>query len=313
MHPNYIVKTPKLLYIDRYGYIYPDCKTYKTPIIGHLEDPEIINKVIRCVFGTEEKPVFNMITVEVSSLCHAKCFYCFQEDGKRGECYRYYDSLMDFLDRLDTYWLFFSGGEILDQKDAMDFMIRYRQRHPDVWVHLKTNGNASADRVDFVSSCCSSAMVSFNGFTASSCRTLMDVDLEKTIRFCEEVKQRQTTNLCVKFLNSPVCISELPDFLEWAIQTRAKAIAIQTVYHYSFDAAGKSSRGEHAFSGLDSPYWQQVYGRVAVRIEKVLAKYADVLNQDTCNLASDKELFRLLPLSEQTRALFRTDGVYIIE
>lgn len=37
-HPNYRVKQPNLLYIDRYGNIYPDCKTYKTPILCHITD-----------------------------------------------------------------------------------------------------------------------------------------------------------------------------------------------------------------------------------------------------------------------------------
>jgi len=313
MHPNYTVKHPKILYIDRYGNIFPDCKTYQSNIVGHISAEGIAEKVIKELFSETETPIFNMITVEVSSLCHAKCFYCFQEDGKRREKYLYFRQLMDFLGKLQTYWLFFSGGEILDQPDAMDFIRKYRKKYPDTWIHLKTNGNAGMDKVKFIEECCNSVMVSFNGFTNSSCQTLMKVDLDRTIQFCEAIVQNTSTNLGVKFLNSPICIAELPDFLNWALEINAKAIAVQTVYHYSFDEKGKSSRKEHVFNGLSGEYWKEVCQRVAVRTEAVLHVYKNRLNQETCNLACDKKVLQILGLSEEYARLFRTDGVYVIE
>lgn len=313
MHPNYIVKNPKLLYIDRYGNVYPDCKTYKTPKLGHVSDINITNYIKKKLFSENEEQIFNMITIEVSSLCHAHCFYCFQEDGRRGEKYEFYQYLMEFLASFRTYWLFFSGGEILDQQDAMNFMLAYKEKFPDTWVHLKTNGNADLDKVNFIDKCCNSIMISFNGFTYSTCKTLMNVDISKTFEFCEAIKENTSTNLCVKFLNSPVSIAELPEFLEWAILIKAKAIAIQTVYQYSFDMNGKSNREESVFTGANSEYWKNIYIRVSNRIEHILKKYSGEINSNVCNLSADKETFDIIKLSNKSQQLFRTDGVYLIE
>lgn len=313
MHPNYVVKKPKLLYIDRYGYIYPDCKTYLSPVIGHICDEDITNSILKKIFLKNEEPVFNMVTVEFSSLCHAKCFYCFQEDGRRGEKYLYFDLLMDLLEKINTYWLFFSGGEILDQADAMQFISDYRKKKSDTWIHLKTNGNANLSKIDFIDHCCDSIMVSFNGFSKPTCETLMCADIDKTIAFCENVKRKTNTNLGVKFLNSPVCIAELPDFLEWALHINAKAIVLQTVYQYSFEQEGKSIRQESVFYGLSNEYWNHIFSRVSKRTEAVINNYFEFLNSGTRYLSADKKTFEVLQLSYDIQKTFRTDGVYIIE
>lgn len=312
MHPNYSVKTPKILYVDRYGYVYPDCKTYKTPSIAHLTEADCFEKAVDFVFGANEEIIFNMVTVELSSLCHAKCLYCFQEDGLRGQKYEFFDELMVFLEKVKTYWLFFSGGEILDQLDAMNFIKEYKTKNPSTWIHLKTNGNANLDKIDFVNNYCDSIMVSFNGFTASSCDVLMDVELSKTVKFCEEIAKNGKTNLCVKFLNSPVCINEISDFLEWSISIKAKTIAFQTVYQYNY-SGGKCNRESHMFDNLDSEYWNEIYRRIALKVENVLEKNKGTINTDICNLATDKVLFDLLKISNEHKEMFRTDGVYIIE
>lgn len=313
MHPNYIVTEPKILYIDRYGNIYPDCKTYCSSIIGHISDENIVDSVLGKIFSAGEKRIFNMVTVEFSSACHAKCFYCFQEDGKRGERYLYFGQLMDFLLKINTYWLFFSGGEILDQPDAMGFISDYRKRCPHTWIHLKTNGNADLKYVDFVGNCCNSAMISFNGFSEASCRTLMDVDIRKTINFCENIKENTQTNLGVKFLNSPICVAEAPNFMDWALKLNAKAIAIQTVYQYSFDAKGSSSREKNVFEGLHSEYWDNIIQRTSRNIEYVIRSYKDKINQDTRYLSADKMTMKILQFDSEIQKMFRTDGVYIIE
>ena len=312
MHPNYSVETPKILYIDRYGYMYPDCKTYKTPSIAHITESNCFEKVVSFIFKSDEEKIFNMITVELSSLCHAKCLYCFQEDGFRGEKYKFFDELMAFLEKAKTYWLFFSGGEILDQPDAMNFIKEYKIKNPSTWVHLKTNGNANLDKLDFVNNFCNSIMVSFNGFTTSSCDILMDVELSKTVKFCEEITNNGKTNLCVKFLNSPVCINEIPDFLEWSISIRAKAIAFQTVYQYNY-SDGKCNRESHMFGNLNSEYWNGIYNRIAFKVDNLLEKNKAIINTDVCNIATDKVLFDLLKISDEHKKMFRTDGVYIIE
>lgn len=313
-NPNYSVTVPKLLYIDRYGNIYPDCKTYKTDVICHITDLKALEKINRAVFGTVAGGIFNMITVEVSSACQANCVYCFQRDGHRNDKYAYYDYLLSLLGQLEAYWIFFSGGEILIQKDAMDFIRKYKEKNPHTWVHLKTNGNAEMDLIPFVLDTCDSVMVSFNGFSAATYKTIMNLDIEKTMRFCMKIREAGKTNLGLKLLNSPITIAETPDFLEWALSLSPRCIALQTAYNYEVETSGKSHRLSSTLpSAKSSFYWNDVYGMIARRCDDVLAKYSGKINEDRNYLTADKEILQLLPLSPSNMKLFRTDGVYIIE
>lgn len=311
MHPNYTVKKPKLLYIDRNGYVYPDCKTYKSPIIGRIDDDDIINKINKIVFQGNDD-IFNMITVELSSACNASCLYCFQNDGRRGKRYEFYDDLKEILPKLKTYWLFFSGGEILYQEDAMNFIREYRQIAPKyTWFHLKTNGNASKKGAEFVEECFDSIMVSFNGFSDATCQNLMRVDISETLSFCDMVKNK--TNLCVKFLASPICICEIGKFVDWAVNINAKCIAFQTVYNYSFDINSKCSREEHVFQQLHGTYWDEVLKRSGDYLTYIIEKNKEKFNKETRYLAADKTILDVLMLDENIKKLFRTDGVYLIQ
>lgn len=312
-HPNYSVKHPKILYINRYGNIYPDCKTYKTPAICHITDDNAVEK-IKNFFGATNNGPFNMITIEVSSTCQAHCFYCFQRDSHRNDKYPYYDSLFPLLEQLETYWLFFSGGEILVQDDAMNFISEYKKARPDTWIHLKTNGNAGESAISFVSNNCNSVMVSFNGFSCATYNTIMGLDIEKTKRFCEEIKRQGKTNLGIKLLNSPITIAETPEFLDWALSLEPQCIAIQIAYNYEVEPSGKSSRLSSTLPNADSSlYWHDVYKVISKRCDNVISEYSDKINAGKNYLTADKELLQLLSLSHKNSALFRTDGVYVIE
>ncbi len=310
---NYTCEEPNLLYIDRYGRVFPDCKTYMSPVICKIDDPAAVEKVKHYIFKPEDTlQLFNMVTIEVSSACHAKCFYCFQEDGHRNEPYIYYDYLLPFLKQLNIKWLFFSGGEILDQPDAMDFMYKCRESLPDTWIHLKTNGNASLDKVGFINDCCDSVMISFNGFSDATCRTIMGIDINKTIAFCEAIKVAGKCNLGVKFLASPVTLVEVPMFLNWAIKTECQCIAVQTVYNYSFEN-GKCNREKSTFADLPKEYWELIYSRVGETIVKAIQSNAEKINNNGNFLTSDKKFLALFDFPENVRSSFRTDGVYVIE
>ncbi len=313
MVSNYNVKKPKLLYIDRNGNIYPDCKTYKSPVIAHVYDKNVEERILDYIFGKGKNGLFNMVTVEFSSLCHAKCFYCFQEDGHRGEPYKYYDEIMRLLMSLNIKWLFFSGGEILDQFEAMKFIQEVRRKDRNVWIHLKTNGNAKEDRVDFIAECCNSIMVSFNGFSSTTSEILMDVDVSVTKEFCKYVKNHTNTNLGLKYLSSPVSFIEINPFFEWALKLEAQCIVFQTVYNYSYNEKGICSRGDSTFENLPTEYWSHIFTRTGDKFGKILEKNKNKLNKKKCFLSADKEFLDMLPLDRGMSQFFRTDGVYHIE
>lgn len=310
---NYYCENPKLLYIDRYGHIYPDCKTYMSPVICEITDANAAEKVVNYVFDEDDSlKLFNMVTVEFDSFCHAKCFYCFQEDGHRNEPYAFYEYLLPFLKKLNIKWLFFSGGEILDQPKSIDFMYKCRKELPDVWIHLKTNGNASLKKVSFINDCCNSIMVSFNGFSDATCKTIMQVDVQKTIDFCIAVKEAGKCNLGLKFLASPITLVEVPNFLEWAINIQPQCIAIQTVYNYTFDC-GKCSREDATFAGLNPLFWKPVFSRVGDSISRIIKENVHTVNNGMNYLSSDKKFIRLFDFEDDIADKFRTDGVYVIE
>lgn len=314
-NPNYWVRNPKLLYIDRYGNVYPDCKTYKSPIICHITDKDAKSKINESVLGNDDL-VFNMITVELSGRCNANCIYCFQHDNNRNKKYRFFNELFELLNQLKTYWLFFSGGEILFQNDSMEFIERYKKKNPDVWVHLKTNGNAGVyeESISFVNKYCDSVMVSFNGFSEATYNTIMRLELSYAINFCETLKRMGNVNVGVKLLISAITIAEIPFFLDWALNQKFKCIALQVAYNYEIDMeSGKSNRLNSTLPSSDeSQYWMAVYNRVSEEIHKVISEHRMDINCEYNFLTADRELDSVLGLNRD-KCLFRTDGVYIIE
>ena len=255
-----------------------------------------------------------MITIEVSSACQANCLYCFQRDAHRNDKYAYYDYLLPFLEKLNAYWVFFSGGEILIQNDAMDFMREFRRENPNTWIHLKTNGNADERAALFVSDICNSIMVSFNGFSSMSYQTIMGLNIEHTKNFCQLVKNNGKTNLGLKLLNSPITVAETPEFLEWSLSLKPKCIAIQNAYNYEVEPSGKSRRLSCTLPQRGySLYWDSVYQSIATRCNMVLNKWHDTINKEQNYLTADKGFLNLIELSQDNRTLFRTDGVYVIE
>ncbi len=306
----YLTHSPKIMYINRYGYIFPNCKTYKTKHICHIRDNDAVN-IVKGYYG-DDTP-FHMITVEFNSVCNARCFYCFQRDGIDNSTYEYYTELLLFLSEFSTHWIFFSGGEILVQPKSIEFMYNYRLKCPDSWIHLKTNGNADNDKIQFISDCCNSVMVSFNGFSPSIYRTIMGIDVEKTIKFCESIIHKTSTKLGLKFLNSPISIVDIPNFLNWSLSLDPQCIVIQTAYNYSFSPEGASSRLDSTFDKMKPEYWNPIIERVSNNVEKILIDNYNKINSSGNYLTADKEFIDILSLSEKTIQEFRTDGVYRIE
>ena len=306
----YLTHSPKIMYINRYGYIYPDCKTYKTNPICHIKDKNAVEIVKK--YYTDDIP-YHMITVEFNSACNANCFYCFQHDSINNSEYEYYDELLLFLINFDTHWIFISGGEILVQPKSIEFIYNYRLKCPDVWIHLKTNGNADTERIKFITDCCNSVMVSFNGFNSAIYSTIMGIDVDKTVAFCKSIRDINKTHLGLKFLNSPIALVDVPDFLEWALALNPQCIAVQTAYNYDLTVEGSSSRIGSTFDGLNIKYWKPVIQRVSKRIDKILHNNYDIINSNGNYLTADREFLSLLNLSEINTQQFRTDGVYRIE
>lgn len=297
------------IYINRYGYVFPSCKTYRDKPIGLLTDPGIKEKVF-AHFGHEFR--FYSITVEFSSACHAACLYCFQRDGDYRR-YEYFDELHRFLLATETERLFCSGGEILDQGDTMEFLSRLRDEMPDTLFHLKTNGNADLSYIFFVDRVFDSSVISFNGFSDSTCRLVMGpgVDVEKTKTFAKKLIEDTTVNVGLKYLISPATIAELPAFLKWALGIKPRCAILQTAYRYRLLDNGISIREGLTFDDPDNLYWKPLLDRLRGMVSGIL--HSTEINLTYNRLACDSETADLIGLSGEDRALFRMDGIYDLE
>lgn len=296
------------LYINRYGYIFPSCKTYKEKPIAHLKDINC-SEIVNDFFG---RVVLNSITVEFSSLCHANCFYCFQHDGKCNK-YEYFNELEKFLLNTKTQRLFVSGGEILDQEDTMKYLLTLKPKLKNTIFHLKSNGNSNLDKLEFVEKVFDQVVITFNGFSRDSCNYIMgkNIDIEKTKTFVETLVKRTKVRVGIKYLLSPMVLGEMNSFYKWALALKPRCIILQTAYNYRLFDNGLSVREGTTFDACNDLYWSKI-------IEIIAKDFKTVINSFETNnifnfLAADKEAMEILKLDKETALKFRTDGVYDLE
>ena len=296
------------LYINRYGYIFPSCKTYKEKPIAHLQDincSEVVNDFFNRV-------IFNSITVEFSSLCHANCFYCFQHDGTCAR-YEYFDELESFLLNIKTKRLFVSGGEILDQVDTMEYLLKLKPKLTNTIFHLKSNGNADLDKLHFVEKVFDQVVITFNGFSHDTCNYVMgkNVDVEKTKHFVETLVSRNKVRVGVKYLLSPIVLGEMNGFYKWALSIMPRCIILQTAYNYKLLDNGLSVREGTTFENCKDSYWENLIERISNEFKSIITSSK---KDKHCNfLAGDNEAMDILKLDKETVSIFRTDGVYDLE
>jgi len=297
------------IYVNRYGYIFPSCKTYKDLPVAHLTDKDAKDKVFGH-FGKEFR--FNSITVEFSSACHANCLYCFQHDGVYKK-YDFFNELRAFLTNVETERLFCSGGEVLDQPETINFLASLRNAMPATHFHLKTNGNAELDKVAFIEDTFNSVVVSLNGFSDSSCKLIMgqNIDIKKTLAFIEKLVNGAKTNVGVKFLISPVVTAEILPFFEWALNLKPRCIIFQTAYRYLLKENGLSEREGLTFSDYKNDYWTPVKARITYQLKELIN--ANSVNCGYNALASDPETADVFEFDQELSSCFRMDGVYDLE
>lgn len=278
------------MYIDRYGELHCCCKTYLGNTIGNLSDPDIYEKVINytpkndcvCSKGRLSSNVNLLIpakpelaSIELSSQCNAQCTYCFQNDEHKGSKYQYYDELLKLIQDLQLEKLIFAGGEILVQPNSIEFLRRLKRIKPDVWMHLKSNGNHDIEYIKIVTELFDSITVTLNGFGDSTVATIMKIPFDKTRLFCEKLCEEDELMVGIKFLASPANICEVPEFIEWAISLQPNRIIIPSARVYQCNKNAPNEWLGSSFNGLNGAYWNPIFKRVSERIKRILSKNAE--------------------------------------
>lgn len=274
------------LYIDRNGDVHCCCKTYLNNIIGNIAEPNIIDKIrkfvpkkeCRCSRGiltsvnsvdSVDKCTVKMASIELSSRCNAKCLYCFQQGPDRNAPYQYYGQLFELIESLDIHKLMFAGGELLIQPDSLNFIEKLRLKHPDYWMHLKTNGFCDEGKKPRVTELFDSTTVTLNGFSESTYRAIMDIPFNPVKQFCESISNEQIL-LGLKYLCSPANVTELPYFLEWAISLHPDRIIVPCARLYSCKPDVPNEWKGSSFDKLNMAYWKEIFKRTGVACRQLI-------------------------------------------
>lgn len=285
--------TTKNLFIDVLGDVYP-CpkpKVKERQIITNISNPNCIEDLVSfqpepcvCRRGYSvracEPLVIKRVAVEFGGICSGACTYCYQRHTmqnsgvKRSDGYDY-DALERFLDGLTISELCVAGGEVLAQSKTIEFLKRYKAKHPQIKFVLKTNGYSK--QVDLPGSLFERVAISLNGFHQNTVSTIMgeNVSIETIKEFCSQcVKKCEYTQ--IKYLLSPLTINDFPDFIDWAIGLKPQEISVTKAMLFGEEKNGSFSGS--SFKGLNRAYWDDVIFRISRKtIKKIKAYDTEVL------------------------------------
>lgn len=298
------------MYIDRYGSVHCCCKTHLNNVIGNLSDSDIVDRVINFVppatcqcakgklasshaQGVTSKP--ELASIELSSLCNANCIYCFQNDENKGQKYQFYDELLMLIEQLKLPKLIFSGGELLIQPESIDLIKKIRRSHPQIWLHLKSNGCHDTTKIEVVEKLFDSITITLNGFSNGTTSAIMNASFDTIKRFCEEICNRRKVTVGLKLLVSPANICEITDFIEWGLALQPDRLIIPCARIYACAENAPSEWLGSTFNGLNMAYWKPLFMRVGRKIEKTLHFSSP---QATCRIQMDEELQKFLGIKE---------------
>lgn len=304
------------LHIDEKGTVYPCYKLLGSPyFIGDISDKDIIKKIYdynlpngcfcnKSIFNCADKCDYTQslrrIYLEMGGYCQAKCLYCFQQTHENFRLsYKRYEELLNFCRSLPHKEMVIGGGEVLVQNKTLDFIRQYRAAvNSD--IRINTNGSVPTSMLDTIEELFDIVNITFNGFTSGTTKALMDVDLKYAKKIAEILSRNKKVRLGLKFLASPLCIADLPSFLEWAIKLSPYRINIKIAEICHLNKQNENMWNGSSFSKLNLGYWQPIFSRVGTAIEKIINKNAAKLKLEKIRLSLQEGLIDLLNLSEDT-------------
>jgi len=256
---------------------------YESMKIAHITDDDVLDS-IRSFYGScscekyilraaapgEELQIQELV-VELSLACQGDCAFCCVKPHGRVAAYKYYPALTKMIDLLKPKLIVVQGGEVLIQKDALEWVAQIRDRHPEMAISLITNGNRSLDMVEVVERLFDEVTVSTYGFEPATYERVSEMKLEKVVRFCDELARRRRLPFVLKFVVSPLSFFEADVFLDWAIDKEPTFIFFEDA-----DTA--------LYLNMEMPggFWQKISDRTGRKVVSMLLKKKDkLLSSDT--------------------------------
>lgn len=269
------------LFITHKGEIFPCCMIWgsRDMKIGHIRDDNLIESLRNfyhpCSCArfelrkglAEEKIAVDYISIEVSLLCQGKCAMCaVNAPSWHGE-YDYYDSLTQIINEFSPRQILVQGGEVLIQKETLGWIEKLRSIYPHLQIIISTNGNMNLNLIDKVEELFYGVNVSFVGFQPLTYATVMGMDVNKAVRFSEELAKRRKVRLILKYLTTPLTIHEFSLFLDWAINLNPAEILVDDANTFTY---------VNIYTGDN--FWEKIFTRTREELRAVLIKNRDILS-----------------------------------
>lgn len=225
------------LFVRHDGSVYPCCRVWDASSmkIGHVDDPNIVDKIKRfssfCACEkfkmrkakSKELAQYSMINLELSLKCQATCAMCCVDAPSWTGDFTYYESLYKLLSRLEPKEILLQGGEILIQKESMNWILKLKKDFPRLKISLVTNGNVESSMVESLKDVFYRITISFVGLQSETVKKIMGLDVARTLSFVEELSKTDVI-LYLKYLVTPINAHEADSFYSWALNLKPAKI-----------------------------------------------------------------------------------------
>ncbi len=289
------------LFISHKGDVFPCCQTFLRPEmkIGHINDANLLESIDKFYQNCSceafhliqskpgDKKDYSNINIELSLACQGKCAMCCVDAPSWKGKYDYYESLSKVIGVLKPKKILLQGGEVLVQKDSLNWVAEIKRKHSDIKIFLVTNGNVDLDMVEQVEALFDRITVSVVGFQPETYKRIMGMNLDKMIKFVELLLKQKKIQVNLKYLITPINLHEANLFLQWAIELAPSLIFFEEadiINHIKYNA----------------PYnfWDKIFERTGQEIRSLLISNKDKIFENNTSIKFSTMCLSFLDLND---------------
>lgn len=266
------------LFVKHDGLVYPCCMLgggdgqvadHADTIIGHVADPDLprlleeFTTQCRCQ-ARRFRPArpgdkHGRLNLELSLRCQGRCAMCCVFAPEYTDSYELYPHLDRLIDSFAPADILFQGGEVLVQRESLDWIAALRRRLPDTPFLLATNGCVGTDMVPEAEALFDAVHISIVGFQPETYRAIMGLELTRTKAFAQALCRGGKTRVQLKYMAAPNNFHEIPLFLDWAVGTGAQNLAVETI-----------TVGQYIVLDTFDDYWRKIFRRTGRETRRIL-------------------------------------------
>ncbi len=289
------------LFVTSKGDVYPCCRIWgrEDLRIGHIEDKDLFQKLENyngeCSCDayklrkaqTGDVKSYKLLNLEMSLLCQAKCAMCCVKAPEWKGKYDYYDALTKIVEFSKPEEILVQGGEILIQKDSLNWIEQIKEKYPEIKFSIVSNGNVGLDLADRVEKIFDRITFSVVGFQNETYKTIMGLDLDKTKAFAQELDKRNI-RIFLKYLVGPSNIHEAGLFLEWGASLNPEKIVF----------ADSNVEGYINYNTFDD-YWRKIFVRSASDLKSKIVENKGKIIDKNIKVGFDTQTLKLFDISDE--------------